>query len=97
MAGGGGGGRLARAKCTLGHPSQSHDIEANVTHSHGFVEVELNDGDLLDRALVAEQTPTVAAGGGRGRYRGGERTREREVERDDRYRKEGGLARHMAD
>ena len=53
---------LARAKCTLGHPSQRHDIKANVTHSHGLGEVKLDDGDLLDRALVAEQAPTVAAG-----------------------------------
>ena len=70
----GGWGGLARAKCTLGHPSQCHDIKANVTHSHRLVEVKLDDGDLLDRALVAEQTPTVAAGER-------ETTRESKVER----------------
>lgn len=45
----------------LGHPAQSQHVEADVAHPHRLVQVKLDDGDLLDRALVAQQAPTVAA------------------------------------
>lgn len=47
----------------LRHPAQSQHIETDVAHPHRLVQVKLDDGDLLDRALVAQQAPTVAAGG----------------------------------
>lgn len=46
---------------TLRYPSQSQYVKADVAHPHWLVQVELDDGDLLYRALVAQQAPTVAA------------------------------------
>lgn len=54
------GWRLSPA-AALGHPAQSQHVEADVAHSHRLVQVKLDDGDLLYRALVAQQAPTVAA------------------------------------
>lgn len=45
----------------LRYPTQSQYIEADVAHPHRLVQVKLDDGDLLYRALVAQQAPTVAA------------------------------------
>lgn len=46
----------------LRHPTQSQYIEADVAHPHRLVQVKLDDGDLLYRALVAQQAATVTAG-----------------------------------
>lgn len=53
-----GGGAAA-----LRHPAQSQHVETDVAHPHRLVQVKLDDGDLLDRALVAQEAPTVAAAG----------------------------------
>lgn len=45
----------------LRHPTQSQYVKADVTHPHRLVQVKLDDGNLLYRALVAQQAPAVAA------------------------------------
>lgn len=54
--------RVEDIKATaLRYPSQSQYIKADVAHPDRLVQVELDDGYLLYRALVAQQAPTVAA------------------------------------
>lgn len=45
----------------LRHAAQSQYIKADIAHSDRLVQVKLDDGYLFYRALVAQQTPTVAA------------------------------------
>lgn len=54
----------ARPSCfssVLGHAAQCQHIKADVAYAHRFVQVKFDDGDLFYRALMAEQTPTMAA------------------------------------
>lgn len=62
------GWRLSQA-AALGHPAQSQHVKADVAHSHRLVQVKLDDGDLLYRALVAQQAPAVAARVGHQRHK----------------------------
>lgn len=48
-------------QATLGDSAQRQDVKADVADADWLVQVELDDGDLLGRALVAQQTPTVPA------------------------------------
>lgn len=45
----------------LGHAAQCQHIKADVAYTHRFVQVKFDDGDLFCRALMAEQTATMAA------------------------------------
>lgn len=45
----------------LGHTAQCQHIKTDVTYTHRFVQVKFDDGDLLYRALMAEQTATMTA------------------------------------
>lgn len=57
-------GRRLTPAAALGHPAQSQHVKTDVAHPHRLVQIKLDDGDLLDGALVAQQAPTVAAAGG---------------------------------
>lgn len=54
-----------RPPAALGHPAQGQHVEADVAHPHRLVQLKLDDGDLLYRALVAQQASAVAAAGDR--------------------------------
>lgn len=59
----GGGARKPRPflPAALGDSAQRQDVEADVADADRLVQVELDDGDLLGGALVAQQAPTVPA------------------------------------
>lgn len=44
---------------SLGDPTQSQHIKANVANSHRLVQIKLYNGNLLGRAFIAKQTPAV--------------------------------------
>lgn len=56
----------------LGDPSEGQDVKADIADPDGLVQVEFNDGDLLGRALVAQEAPTVPAAREEGRENTGE-------------------------
>lgn len=47
----------------LRHPSQGQHVEADVTHPHRLVQIELDDGNLFHGALVTQQATAVPAEG----------------------------------
>lgn len=53
------GGGLAPPGGSLGDPTQSQHIKANVANSHRLVQIKLYNGNLLGRAFMAQQTPAV--------------------------------------
>lgn len=55
------GARPSSSSSVLGHATQCQHIKADVAYTHRFVQVKFDDGDLFYRALMAEQTPTMAA------------------------------------
>lgn len=55
------GARPSSSSSVLGHAAQCQHIKADVAYTHRFVQVKFDDGDLFYRALMAEQTPTMAA------------------------------------
>lgn len=55
------GARPSGSSNVLGHAAQCQHIKADVAYTHRFVQVKFDDGDLFYRALMAKQTPTMAA------------------------------------